>query len=85
MVLGIYTETGDRTTPADPENERFVQGSVQGLATAIELLFSPYERVVGKLLKFETANMKHRFEGFGIAWAIAQDKVRRFIENNENC
>mmetsp|Transcript_5947 Transcript_5947/g.13517 ORF Transcript_5947/g.13517 Transcript_5947/m.13517 type:complete len:618 (+) Transcript_5947:40-1893(+) len=83
MMLGIYTETADRTTPADPENERFVRGSVQGLGTAIELLLSPYDFVVGKLLKFETARMKHCFEGFDTTWAIAQDKVGRFIERKE--
>ena len=47
------------------------------------MLFSPYELVVGKLLKFETAKMKHCFEGFDTAWTIAQDKIKRFIERKE--
>ena len=83
MMLGIYTETADETTRTDPENECFVKGAVQGLGTAIEMLFSPYEFIVGKLLKFETSKMKHCFEGFDAAWAIAQDKIERFIERKE--
>eukprot|EP00579_Thalassiosira_antarctica_P005575 CAMPEP_0201901928 /NCGR_PEP_ID=MMETSP0902-20130614/54691_1 /ASSEMBLY_ACC=CAM_ASM_000551 /TAXON_ID=420261 /ORGANISM="Thalassiosira antarctica, Strain CCMP982" /LENGTH=676 /DNA_ID=CAMNT_0048435913 /DNA_START=32 /DNA_END=2064 /DNA_ORIENTATION=+ len=83
MMLGIYTETADETTRTDPENERFVKGAVQGLGTAIEMIFSPYELIVGKLLKFETSKMKHCFEGFDAAWAIARDKIESFIERKE--
>eukprot|EP00579_Thalassiosira_antarctica_P019371 CAMPEP_0201954862 /NCGR_PEP_ID=MMETSP0904-20121228/2682_1 /ASSEMBLY_ACC=CAM_ASM_000553 /TAXON_ID=420261 /ORGANISM="Thalassiosira antarctica, Strain CCMP982" /LENGTH=606 /DNA_ID=CAMNT_0048498953 /DNA_START=1 /DNA_END=1821 /DNA_ORIENTATION=+ len=83
MMLGIYTETADETTRTDPENERFVKGAVQGQGTAIEMLFSPYEIIVGKLLKLETSKMKHCFEGFDAAWAIARDKIESFIERKE--
>eukprot|EP00579_Thalassiosira_antarctica_P028303 CAMPEP_0202028336 /NCGR_PEP_ID=MMETSP0905-20130828/63394_1 /ASSEMBLY_ACC=CAM_ASM_000554 /TAXON_ID=420261 /ORGANISM="Thalassiosira antarctica, Strain CCMP982" /LENGTH=830 /DNA_ID=CAMNT_0048592037 /DNA_START=106 /DNA_END=2595 /DNA_ORIENTATION=- len=83
MMLGIYTETADETTRTDPENERFVKGAVQGLGTAIEMIFSRYELIIGKLLKFETPMMKHCFEGFDAAWAIARDKIESFIERKE--
>eukprot|EP00567_Pseudictyota_dubia_P007532 CAMPEP_0197443154 /NCGR_PEP_ID=MMETSP1175-20131217/8979_1 /TAXON_ID=1003142 /ORGANISM="Triceratium dubium, Strain CCMP147" /LENGTH=574 /DNA_ID=CAMNT_0042973751 /DNA_START=162 /DNA_END=1886 /DNA_ORIENTATION=+ len=83
MMLGIYTETANVTTPTDPENERFVKGAVQGLGTAIAMLFSPYELIVGNLLKFETAKMKHCFEGFDAAWAVAQDKIEQFRERKD--
>mmetsp|Transcript_3196 Transcript_3196/g.5817 ORF Transcript_3196/g.5817 Transcript_3196/m.5817 type:complete len:607 (+) Transcript_3196:243-2063(+) len=83
MMLGIYTETADETTRTDPENERFVKGAVQGLGTAIEMIFSPYELIVGKILKCETSKMKHCFEGFDAAWAIARDKIESFIERKE--
>ena len=78
-----YSQTADRTTPADPENEHFVCGAVQGLGTGIELLLSPFDLIVGKMPKFETAKMKHCFEGFNITWEIAQEKVSRFIEKKE--
>ena len=55
MMFGIYTETSNETTCTNLENERFVKGAVQGLGTAIEMLFSPYKIIIGKLLKFETS------------------------------
>ena len=47
------------------------------------MLFPPYEFIIGKLLKFETFNMKHCFGGFDAAWAIARGKIERFIGRKE--
>jgi len=83
MMMGEYVETADVMTPTNPENARFVKGAVQGLGGAVEMLFSPYENIVGNLLGFETAKIKHCFAGFDTAWSIAQDKIGRFIERKE--
>lgn len=83
MMLGVYTNTADATTPTAAENDRFVHGSVQGLGSAVQMIFSPYELLMGKVLKRETAAMRHCFEGFDEAWSIAQDKVQSFIERQK--
>mmetsp|Transcript_29719 Transcript_29719/g.60341 ORF Transcript_29719/g.60341 Transcript_29719/m.60341 type:complete len:331 (+) Transcript_29719:472-1464(+) len=82
-MMGEYTETADVTTPTDPLNERFVNGAVDGLSEAIQILFSPYEMIVGKLLGFETARMRKAFAGFDTAWEIAQDKIESFTQRKE--
>ena len=41
MMLKIYTNTANETMRTDPENKHSVKGTVQGLGTAIEMLFSP--------------------------------------------
>ncbi|KAL7550414.1 hypothetical protein ACHAWF_013649 [Thalassiosira exigua] len=82
-MFGVYTETADVTTPTDPENERYVRGAVQGLGTAVEMLFSPYELVVGKAMGFETQRMKHCFEGIDATRAIGKAKFDRFREREE--
>ena len=83
MMLGIFTQTADATTPTDPENDAFVRNSSEALSTSIRMLFSPYEYVVGNLLNFETAQMKYCFEGLDNSWAIAQRKVDDFIKRRE--
>ena len=40
MMMGEYTDMANILTPTEPENERFVDGAVQGLGAAIEMIFS---------------------------------------------
>lgn len=83
MMLGIWTETADPTTPTDPENERFVDSAVDGLSTAVSMIFSPYEQIMGKMMGFETAKRKHAYRGWDEAWAIAQRKINSFTERKK--
>ena len=44
VMLGIYTETANSTTPIDPKDERFIRGVLIGLGEGVKkVLFSPYE------------------------------------------
>lgn len=83
MMLGIKSNTADISTPTEPANASFVKGAVQGLGTSIEMLFSPWENIVGRLMKLETAKMKIAFQGFDTAWEIAKNKMDDFIKRKE--
>ena len=60
-----------------------MDGAVQGLGAAIEMIFSPYEIFMGNIMGFETAKMRHAFAGFDTAWVIAQEKIESFTERKE--
>lgn len=80
IIFGELTKTADISQPCDPENLRFVNGTVQGLTNAIQILIDPYETVVGKHLGIKTSKYETMSEGFDIAWEIGFQKIQRFME-----
>jgi len=79
-MLGELTQVADSTTATDPENERFVSSSSQGLGLATSMVFDPKENILGNIFGVETEKCKKAFEGFDEAWAIGQAKFARFMQ-----
>ena len=80
IMFGELTKTADATAPADPENIQFVNGTIQGLSNAIQILMDPYETIVGNHLGIKTKKYKTMSEGFDVAWAIGRKKIDGFME-----
>lgn len=80
IMFGEYTKTADKTVPADPENIKFVNGTIQGLSNAIQILFDPYETVMGNVLNMRTKKYQTMSDGLDIAWDIGCKKVNAFLE-----
>jgi cytochrome P450 len=84
IMFGEYTKTADKTVTADPENIKFVEGTIQGLSNAIQILFDPYETVMGNVLQVRTAKYQRMSDGLDIAWDIGQKKIHGFLHRLQN-
>jgi len=80
VMFGEYTKTADSTVPADPENIKFVNGTIQGLSTAIHILMDPYETVMGNVLGVRTKKYQTMSDGLDIAWNIGNKKIAGFMD-----
>lgn len=82
IIFGELTKTAAHTeeSPADPENIKFVNGTIQGLSNAIQILMDPYETIMGKHFGIRTKKYQTMSDGFDIAWDIGRQKIRSFME-----